>query len=170
MPRYHKKQWRCFLGLFLGLVLLLGVNYSGLVLAHGDEEHQAATKVFMGMDQPVTKVVSEFHRAIQTGNEASVKRILAKNVLIYEGGNVERSLLEYASHHMQADMAYLKGLTVIMIEQQIQVYGNTAISTSVTKSSGLYKGKSIDSQGMETLVLNKETGGEWQIVHIHWSN
>ena len=167
MPRYEIKQWR---GLFSGLILLLGANYSGLVLAHGDEEHQVVTKVFIGMEQPVAKVVGEFHRAIQSGDEASVKRILATDVLIYEGGNIERSLQEYASHHMSADMAYLKGLTVIMLEQQIQVYGNTAISMSVTKLSGVFKGKSIDSQGMETLVLNKETDGDWQIVHIHWSN
>jgi ketosteroid isomerase-like protein len=155
--------------LMTGLILSIFLGQSPLALAHGDEQHTPEASLFVGMELAPAKVVKAFHQALRTGDTNGVSLALASDVLIYEGGNAERSLTEYASHHMQADMAYLKGLTVTTKEQQVRIMGDMAISTAISHSKGEFKGKAIDSIGMETLVLAKQGDGSWKIVHIHWS-
>jgi ketosteroid isomerase-like protein len=82
---------------------------------------------------------------------------------------VERSLSDYASHHMHADMAYLTGLTITLKEHRVTITGDIAISTAISHAKGEYKGKSVDSISMETLVLAKQKDGSWKITHVHWS-
>jgi ketosteroid isomerase-like protein len=55
------------------------------------------------------------------------------------------------------------------LEHQVTVLGNTAISASRSHTTGSYKGKERDYEGMETMVLEKQNG-EWKIKHIHWSH
>ena len=50
---------------------------------------------------------TQFSEALDKGDEQTVKSLLATDVLIYEGGGVESSLEEYASHHLSADMKFL---------------------------------------------------------------
>ncbi|UJF20875.1 YybH family protein [Shewanella sp. OMA3-2] len=152
-----------------GAMLLISAGYSGLSLAHGDETHVVEKAQFIGVDSAAGQLVKQFHNALQTGNETIVRLSLAENVQIYEGGKVERSLVEYASHHLHADMAYLKGLTVTLKEHQVSITGDIAISTAISHSQGEYKGKVVDSINMETLVLTKQGDGSWKITHVHWS-
>ena len=35
--------------------------------------------------------------------------------------------------------------------------------------TGTFKGKAIDRDTTETMILRR-IGGEWKIVHIHWSS
>jgi hypothetical protein len=39
--------------------------------------------------------------------EKEMMAIMASDVLIFESGNVESSLAEYESHHMQSDIAFI---------------------------------------------------------------
>ena len=43
------------------------------------------------------------------------------------------------------------------------------IGQNMHHTLGTYKGKQIDKQGNETLVLNL-INGHWKISHIHWSH
>ncbi|AZG75174.1 DUF4440 domain-containing protein [Shewanella livingstonensis] len=147
----------------------MSAGYSSLSLAHGDETHVVEKTQFIGIDSAAGKVVKQFHNALKTGNEALVRQSLAENVQIYEGGKVDRSLAEYASHHLHADMAYLKGLTITLTEHQVAITGDIAISTAISHAQGEYKSKSVDSISMETLVLTKQVDGTWKIIHVHWS-
>ena len=155
--------------LLTGLSLLFSAGQSSLLFAHGDEKHTTEPTAFIGMETAPVKRVQQFHQALKAGDEAIVKQLLAEDVLIYEGGNAERSLADYASHHMGADMAYLKNLTITLKELQVKVVGDIAISTAISHATGEYKGKQIDSTAMETLVLSKQHDGSWKIIHIHWS-
>ncbi|WP_445946494.1 YybH family protein [Shewanella sp.] len=155
--------------LVTGLIITFFLSQSQLVLAHGDEQHTSEARLFVGQELAPAKVVKQFHQALRTGDTKGVSLALASDVLIYEGGNAERSLAEYTSHHMQADMIYLKGLTVTTKEQQVRIIGDMAISTAISHSTGTYKDKKIDSTGMETLVLAMQGDGSWKIIHIHWS-
>jgi ketosteroid isomerase-like protein len=155
--------------LLTGLILLISTGHSNLTFAHGDETHAIEKSEFVGIDSAAGNVVKQFHAALQMGNEAIVRQSLAANVQIFEGGKVERSLTDYANHHMLADMAYLKGLTITPKEHQVTITDDIAISTSISHAQGEYKGKSIDSMTMETLVLIKQADGNWKITHVHWS-
>ena len=149
--------------------LILNIFQINGTLANEDEPHDANPKYFSGLDHESARIVGDFHRALQDGDETTVNLLLAENVLIFESGGVERSAHEYADHHMQADMAFLKEMHSTMLEHHVKVNGETAISMSRSKLQGRYKGKDIDIESMETLLLMK-LQGKWQIVHIHWSS
>lgn len=122
-----------------------------------------------GLKTDAGKVVIEFHQAIQQGQKDKARGFLDDNVIIYEGGRVERSADDYANHHMYADMEYLADLDIEILEHSVRVLGSTAYSMSRTRLTGQYKGKAVNSEGMESMVLLKKEGG-WKISHIHWSH
>ncbi|MDF2179882.1 nuclear transport factor 2 family protein [Aliiglaciecola sp. CAU 1673] len=124
---------------------------------------------FSGLESEAAKVVQAFHQALTTGNAEQAKTLLADDVVIYEGGGIERSAAEYAAHHMQADMKYLAAVHSQPLEHHVQVNQDSAYSLSVSHVTGQYKDKEVDYKGMETMVLVKTDAG-WKIKHIHWSN
>jgi len=132
---------------------------------------QAVVKaaLFSGLEQAPAKTVLAFHQALKEGDHAKVDQVLADDVMIFEGGGVERSKAEYAQHHMSADMAYLKEMSVETLEHHVKVDGNVAVSMARSKVNGSYKGKTVAHEGMETITLLKQNG-QWRINHIHWSN
>ena len=153
------------------LVLVFGVYLaSANVFAHGKEQVNAKPRLFVGMSSEAAHVVKAFHRALQTGNEDVARKLLADDVLIFEGGRVERSAGQYASHHMKSDINYMKKLKVVPIEHQVQVFGDTAVSMYRAQVTGKYKNETVDRESMETLVLKKHRGGNWKIINIHWSS
>jgi len=157
------------LTLITGFSLMFFAGHSTLVSAHGEAIHEAKSTAFIGMDSAQAKLIQQFHQALKAGDEMAVRMALAEEVLIYEGGNAEHSLADYASHHMYADMAYLKDLNITLKEHHVRIMGDIAISTAISHTTGEYKSKKIDSTGMETLVLAKQRDGSWKIIHIHWS-
>lgn len=129
---------------------------------------EPAVAQFSGLEHPAAKVVQDFHAALKAGDTDAVARLLASDVVIFEGGGVERSRAEYQSHHMAADMAFLKEMSIEPLEHHVQVQGDSAVSLARTKVSGQYKGKAIAHTGMETITL-LQVNDNWQITHIHWS-
>ena len=126
-------------------------------------------EMFVGSDSSAGKVVRQFHQALKTGDTRLARSLLAENLVVFEGGSVERSADEYANNHMLADMKYLTGINNELLEHKVEISGNVAYSMSRSKSTGSYTDRTIDVTGMETIVLNK-LNGQWKIVHIHWSN
>ena len=122
-----------------------------------------------GADTDAGKVITQFHKAIKKGYQKKARSLLDDNAIIFEGGKVERSADDYANHHMISDMKYLAKIHTEVLEHSVKVVGDTAYSMSRTKSTGQYKGKYINSEGMESMVLLKKEG-KWKIAHIHWSN
>ena len=119
--------------------------------------------------KPAIKVVDAFHKALMTNDANQALALLADDVLIYESGGAEASKAEYASHHLAADMAFLKNVRQSIVTRSAQASGDTALVTSQGKTIGMYKDKAIDSVSTETMVL-RLVGQQWKIVHIHWSS
>jgi ketosteroid isomerase-like protein len=90
-------------------------------------------------------------------------------VLIFESGGAERSREEYASHHMNSDMAFLQQMQRDVTSQDESVKGDTAWVVTETRIHGHYKDKDIDVVSIETAVLELGEDG-WKIVHLHWSS
>ena len=118
---------------------------------------------------PASDTVDAFHTALAAGDTKQALALLADDVLIYEGGGAETSKAEYAAHHLEADMAFLKGVKQSVSARAAQASGDVAWVTSQGETKGTYKDKAIDSASTETMVLRRNDG-EWKIVHIHWSS
>lgn len=147
-------------------VVVITINFN--VYAHGDKDKESTNAHFSGVETAPGKVVQQFHRALENADKVLARSLLSDDVIIFEGGQVERSADEYAHHHMLADMKYLAKLKVETIEHQVIVSENMAVSISRSQSTGKYNGKNVDRLGMETIVL-KKVDGSWKIVRIHWS-
>ena len=89
--------------------------------------------------------------------------------MIFEHGGAELSRDEYASHHLNGDLAYLAEIDVRVVDRKVLDGADRAIVLTRTESKGQYKGKPVASRGTETLVLERR-GERWLIVHVHWSS
>lgn len=119
-------------------------------------------------DTPVA-AVKALHGAISSGDAAKVQALLDPNVLILEGGNVERSRAEYASHHLPADLKFMQSVAYKLERQNGDTVGGLAWVVSEARLTGAREGKPVDLVSTETLVLKKSNAG-WKVVHIHWSS
>jgi ketosteroid isomerase-like protein len=156
--------------IIISLISFMALTLSNNSIAHAsDTESSKGHEVLSVLTTDAGKAVTQFHQAIQAGNKKEARSFLADNVIIYEGGRVERSADEYANHHMLADMKYLANIDIEILEHEVNVLGSIAYSTSRTKLTGNVKGKKINSEGMESMILQK-IEGKWKIVHIHWSH
>lgn len=164
-----------------GLVYDYGLGVSSLPKAEGPghsheagEEHPEATPAAIP-ERPAAlpgspeAAVDAFGDALAAGDEAMVRALLAPDVLIYESGGAERSLEEYAGHHMPADMAFVAAMERQTTERKVFIAGDFAIVTSMGTTKGSFRERDMDLLGTETIVLEKRDGN-WLIVHIHWSS
>jgi ketosteroid isomerase-like protein len=110
-----------------------------------------------------------FHAAIVKADRAAAASVLAADVQIFESGFVEHSRDEYLSHHFEEDAKFAKTVTRKVLKRGEQVAGDMALIMEESETSGNYEGKPIKLIGTETAVL-RQHGGNWQIVHIHWSS
>jgi uncharacterized membrane protein/ketosteroid isomerase-like protein len=120
-------------------------------------------------DHPAVKVAERLGQAIGTGDIDELRRVLDQNVVIFESGNVESSLAEYESHHMNSDIAFLAAMNVELLSREVIEAGDFATVISRSRMSGQYKNKEIDLVNTETLVIQRRNG-EWKVVHVHWSS
>ncbi|AOE49854.1 YybH family protein [Kangiella sediminilitoris] len=146
-------------------ILLMAFSFSAF--SHGDKKEEQSP-LMVNTDTEVGKVVAQFHAALQNSDVETIKTILAEDVLIFEGSGAERSLEEYASHHMKSDMKFLASIDSKLIERNIMINGDIAISSSRSKLTGSFKGKELNKVSIETLVL-KKVRSAWKVIRVHWS-
>ena len=164
-----------------GLVYEYGLGVASLPAAEGPghshevgEEHPAETPSTMPVRPAAAAgtpeaVVEAFGDALAAKDEVTVRALLAADVLIYESGGAERSLEEYAGHHMPSDMAFVAAMERQLTDRKVFVSGDFAIVTSMGRTRGTFRERQIDLLGTETMVLEKRDGN-WLITHIHWSS
>ena len=139
--------------LFAVIVLTASVALSGAATSTRSMSPAATTEAF--------------HEALAASDPAAVKELLDPEVLIFEAGNIERSLDEYEAHHLPADLKFMSSVTYRQERQTGHTEGDLAwISTEGRMTA---KGTGPERIGTETLILRKRSG-EWRIVHIHWSS
>lgn len=115
-------------------------------------------------------VVDAFQTALKSGDARAALAWLAPDVLIYEGGGAERSRNEYAAHHLQADMAFLKTSRAERLKRSSGDSGDAAwVTTEMRVRGKSSKGSDIDVLSAETALLRKTPQG-WRITHMHWSS
>lgn len=112
--------------------------------------------------------VDSFQTLLASGDTAGAAKLLEPTVLIYEGGEAERSRDEYASHHLQADAQFLKDAKSRVLSRAGNAAGNLAwvATESELTTAGNKPTKFIIT---ETMVLMR-AAQTWRIAHIHWSS
>lgn len=121
-----------------------------------------------GDSAAVARAVEQYHRALAAGDTAAVLRLLASDAVILESGGVE-TRAEYVSHHLPGDIAFARAIRGERGQVRVRVSDGTAWATSTSTTVGEYRGRAINAQGAELMVLTREADG-WRIRAIHWSS
>jgi ketosteroid isomerase-like protein len=142
------------------LLLLIAVVVFAISLQANEREAGA---------HPAAVTAAKLGDAIKAGDVDVLRTLIGPDVLIFESGGIESSLAEYESHHMPADIAFMKAMKSELISRRVIEAGDTAIVMTQSRLTGEYKDKEMDLSSTETLVMEK-ADGHWKIVHIHWSS
>ena len=110
-----------------------------------------------------------FADAIGRGDRAAARELLLPGVLIFESGDAEQSADEYTEHHLPADIIFMAGMKREVQSRQVGGDQTTSWVATETRLRGHYKGKALDLNSTETLVLTRTSAG-WRIAHAHWSS
>jgi ketosteroid isomerase-like protein len=116
----------------------------------------------------VAVVVDRYHHALAAGDSAAALALLSPNAIILESGGVE-SLREYRSHHLPADIAFARAVKGTRSPVRVTVRGDVAWTSATSTTRGKYRGKTVSSNGAESMVLTRSADG-WTISAIHWSS
>ncbi len=116
----------------------------------------------------VVAAVDAYHAALESGDTAAVRTLLAEGATVQEGGGFE-TRAEYFSHHLPADMAFAAAVPGERTVERVAVHGDVAWVASSSERTGTYRDRAIDIRGAELMVLTRTVDG-WRIAAIHWSS
>lgn len=119
--------------------------------------------------QSSVDAVDRFSKSLKSGDLKAVESLLDPEVLILESGGAERSRQEYLSHHASSDAKFLKDAHVQLLHRTAERSGDMVWVGSESEIHTQKEGKPFTLLSAESMVL-KEVGGDWKIVHIHWSS
>ena len=140
------------------LLALVSLMLAGAAFATGEQSP----------DSQITGTVDSFHDALKKGDRAAVMALLAPDAQILEGGHAE-SREEYEKGHLAADIAFAQAVSSTRENVVARQEGSAAWVTSTSRVSGSFKGRDVNSAGVELIVLSKTPDG-WRIRAIHWSS
>jgi hypothetical protein len=116
---------------------------------------------------PAEAALQAFSDALEVGNRDLAIARLAPDVRVIENG-VEENRADYIAAHLAADIAYQKGVRVILLERVVSSEGPTrAQIKSRLRMVGNRSDTAIDARVDETAVLAKWPDG-WKITRIEW--
>ena len=116
----------------------------------------------------IKSVVEAYHNALAGGDADAAVNLLSEDVIIRESGHMENAE-EYKSHHLETDMEFSAAVKSIREVIQAVVEGDAGWVISSSTVKGEFRGREINSAGVELMVLSKESGS-WKIRAIHWSS
>ncbi|MFT5142808.1 MAG: ketosteroid isomerase-like protein [Rhodothermales bacterium] len=155
--------------LLLIVALAACADPSGEASHADDMDHDAAMHVGDDMSETaVGDAVEAFRASIVANDSTAAASLLAENVRIVEGGNVE-TRDGYLSHHFHSDGAFLSAMTREPLTADVQMSGATAWSVSTSRLFGSYRDREIDMTSAELMVLEHGEGG-WKVKAVHWSS
>lgn len=116
----------------------------------------------------VATAVERYHKALALGDTSGAMRLLANDAVILESGDVE-TREEYRAHHLGADIEFARVVPSRGGAVSVVLQGDVAWAVSTSKTQGTFRGRPINSQGAELMVLSRDAG-IWRIRAIHWSS
>lgn len=140
------------------------VHWATLVFRAGDGDAAATPD-----SAAVAAVARRYGEALAAGDSTAVLALLAPDAVILESGGVE-TREEYRSHHLAGDIAFSRAVRREESPIRVKVRGDVAWAWSTTVTQGDYRGRPVNSNGAELMVLARGGDGRWLIRAIHWSS
>lgn len=116
----------------------------------------------------VAATVHRFHGALESGDSATAMALLAPGAMVLESGGME-TRAEYGSHHLKSDIEFARAVKSERGPVHVSIRGDAAWTVSTSTSQGEFRGRQVNTQGAELMVLTRTPEG-WRIAAIHWSS
>lgn len=118
-------------------------------------------------DASLKSALDRYDRAFKEKDVATVKSLLAPEVLLYEHSVRNDGLQDVFENHLKPEI--LEDLQVELSDVRLTAGADLALVTRQYRVHGKLGERTIDSKGNETLAW-KKISGEWKVVHIHYSH
>lgn len=151
----------------LGAVAMIAAGTA--TIAHPSSPAKPTASAVPKFVPAAAKVVDDFHVALDRGDTVTAAGLLADALVVFEGGEAERSKAEYAGHHLPADAVFAQAVGSRMTRRSGGASSDLAWVASEGRTQGRYKDREVDRITTETMVLRRVSGA-WKIVHVHWSS
>ena len=158
-----------FISLHAVFAVAAAATYAPLALAHGPSTRSPRHSVEDPGARDAALAVDAFHAALRRGDASAAASLLARDALILESGEAEQSKGEYASHHLAADVEFSKSVPSVITGRSGHAVGPLAWVATESRTTGTYRGKPLDLNSTETMILQR-SNRRWSIVHVHWSS
>lgn len=157
----NKKYVRKIFTIFC-LSLLLSVTFiSNYPLTSANEKDEKA----------VIEVLMLEAKSIEINDLETLNKIWShdESVLIFESGGMDKGWKSYRDHHLAPELKAFKNTKFTVSDANVKVDGKTAWATYQYALSADYEERKIESNGLGTMVFEKQADGKWLIVHSHTS-
>ncbi len=161
--------------LLAGMLVLLSAFQACTPVDESASDATAATVPAMDEEEryradslSVAGVVEQFHAAVAADDSTVATNLLAAEALILESGGQETKD-QYLSHHFHGDAAFLSAATREPGTSQLHLVGDAAWVASISRIHGTSRGRDVDINSTELMVLKRTPEG-WRIAAIHWSS
>jgi ketosteroid isomerase-like protein/truncated hemoglobin YjbI len=135
---------------------------------HPDGGMEHTTEHGPDAEAEAAAVAERFYDALAAGDRAAVEALLLPEAVVLESGHVETTA-EYFGHHFGADAAFLAGMTREPGTRTVGAAGGAAWVASTARLHGTARGRALDLDSAELLVLRRTPDG-WRIAAVHWSS
>ena len=116
----------------------------------------------------ILHVVDTFHERMLAADTAGAAALLAPELVVMEGGAIERRA-DYLAHHLPADIKATRAAPSQRTLVHLTVTADMAAVASSSRTTHEVRGQAVESSGAELMVLRRTAVG-WRISAIHWSS
>ena len=102
----------------------------------------------------------------------TLARFYHPDVTVYEGGGINNGWADYRDRHLGPELKQFQNLRFAHADVKITLLGDgaAAYATATYSLKAQMGERAIDSGGLATYVLIKDSSGAWQIRHSHTSS
>ncbi|MCI0486587.1 MAG: nuclear transport factor 2 family protein [Blastocatellia bacterium] len=120
-------------------------------------------------ESSVAAAVEKYNQAFRSKDVATIRGLLADDVLLYEHSVRNDGLADVFEKHLKPEILEFEDMKAEFSDVRITPGADLALVTRQYKIQGKFRGRDITATGNETMVW-KKVGGEWKIAHIHYSH
>jgi ketosteroid isomerase-like protein len=159
----------------VSLVLMVWLTISSTPLCAHEGHAQAQAAVEQRGTADEAAVVAWLHRYDEAFNARDLDKLAGfydPDVTIYEGGGINTGWADYRDNHLGPELKSFENLEFAHNSLKVTMLpgGQSAYATSEYSLKAKIGEREIDSRGLETLVLVKQSDGVWRIRHSHTSS
>ena len=123
----------------------------------------------------VKTVLRQYQQAVEKRDTTGTDRLFTPNSQVFESGSAEGNYRHYAAYHLAPELIEFASFAYDNYKVSVQVDGPYAFATETYNYTiGLKPGPKaktpaapVKRKGVATLVLRKNTVGQWQIMSSH---